>query len=58
MCMPSIQRIWGRTSSKLILEVADKGIVPLSTELSREVVQVKSPDEGSSKMVVLQVTDL
>ena len=56
--MPSMQMIWCRTSTKLILEVADKGIVPLSTELSREVVQVKSPDEGSSKMVVLQVTDL
>lgn len=38
--------------------MADEGVGALFTELPTEVIQVQRPDEGSSKVVRFEVTDL
>lgn len=46
------------TWSQKRANITDEDIVSLSTELSIKIIQIQSPDKGSSKSVVFQVTDL
>ncbi len=46
------------TDIQKIVQMAHKRMVPLITELSSKVIQIKRPNEGSTKLLVFQKTDL
>lgn len=46
------------TGIQEVFQVAEQGVVSLSTELASEVIQVQSPDESPSKPFTLEVLDL
>ena len=56
--MPMAVNLFFFTWNQETMQVADKGVVALFTELSTKVVQVERPDKGSSKAVISYVTDL
>lgn len=46
------------TNIQKIVQMAHERILPLPAELSCKVIQIKRPHKGSTKLFVLQITDL